>query len=149
MRSRQWKAHYKPSKTIKAIVLRGRPLQEILAIVILIVPLITGHRESSDLLRGNKGATLQVTPKIPVTEGQLHKVVVMTRPSGGNNYNHDRGVKPSTTTRPSGNNNNSQSTLTGSTLNQVESHEVICFRCGKKGPMSKYCPDPHRCLWHK
>ena len=59
-------------------MLRGRPLQEILAIVILIVPLITGHRESSDLLRGNKGATLQVTPKIPVTEGRLHKVVVMT-----------------------------------------------------------------------
>ena len=78
MRSRQWKAHYKLSKTIKAIVPRDRPLQEILAIVILIILLITGRRESSNLLRGNKGATLWVTPYILVTEGQLHKVVVMT-----------------------------------------------------------------------
>ena len=60
------------------IVLRGRPLQEILAIVILIIPLITRHQESSDLLRGNEGATFRVTPNIIVTEGQLHKVVVMT-----------------------------------------------------------------------
>ena len=30
------------------------------------------------LLRGNKGATLWVTPNILVTEGQLHEVVVMT-----------------------------------------------------------------------
>ena len=38
-------------------------------------------------------------------------------PSGGNNYNCDRGVKRSTTTRPSGNNNNIWSTPTGSILN--------------------------------
>ena len=67
-----------------------------------------------------------------------------TRPSGGNNYNCDRGVKPSMTTRPSSNNNNVWSTPTGSTPNQVESHDVICFRCGKKGHMSKYCPNPPR-----
>ena len=60
------------------IVPRGQPLREILAIVILIIPLITRRQELSDLLRGNKGATLRVTPNIPVTEGQLHKVVVMT-----------------------------------------------------------------------
>ena len=40
--------------------------------------LITGRRESSDLLRGNNGATLWVTPNILVTEGQLHEVVIMT-----------------------------------------------------------------------
>ena len=57
---------------------RDRLLREILAIVILIILLITGHRESSNLLRGNKGATLRVTPNILVTEGQLHEVVVMT-----------------------------------------------------------------------
>ena len=45
-------------------------------------------------------------------------------------------------THPSGNNNNVQSDPTGSTPNRVESHEVICFRCGKKGHMPKYCPDP-------
>ena len=66
------------------------------------------------------------------------------RPSGGNNYNHDKGVKPSTTTCPSGNNNNVWSTPTGSTPNRVESHDMICFRCGKRGHMSKYCPDPPR-----
>ena len=49
-------------------------------------------------------------------------------PSGGNNYNRDKGVKPSTMTCPSGNNNNVQSTPTGSTPNRVESHNVICFR---------------------
>ena len=59
-------------------MLRDQPLQEILAIVILIILLITGRRESSDLLRGNKGATLRVTPNIFMTEGQLHEVVVMT-----------------------------------------------------------------------
>ena len=32
------------------------------------------------------------------------------RPSGGNNYNRDNGVKPSLTIRPSGNNNNIRST---------------------------------------
>ena len=63
-------------------------------------------------------------------------------PSGGNNYNCDKGVKPSMMTHPSGNNNNVQSTPTGSTPNRVESHDLICFRCGKKGHMSKYCPDP-------
>ena len=60
------------------IVPRDQPLREILAIVVLIMPLITGCRESSDLLRGNKGATLRVTHNISVTEGQLHEVVVMT-----------------------------------------------------------------------
>ena len=78
VRSRQWKARYKLSKTIKVIMLRDWPLREILAIVILIIPLITGHWESSDLLRGNKRTTLWVTPNIPVTEGRLHEVVVMT-----------------------------------------------------------------------
>ena len=57
---------------------RDRPLREILAIVILIILLITECQELSSLLRGNKGATLRVTPNIPVTEGQLHEVVVMT-----------------------------------------------------------------------
>ena len=78
MRSRQWKAHYKLSKTIKAIVPRDRLLREILAIVILIILLITERQESSGLLRGNKRATLRVTPNILVTKGQLHEVVVMT-----------------------------------------------------------------------
>ena len=45
------------------------------------------------------------------------------RPSGGNNYNRNKGVKPSTTIRPSSNNNNVRSTP-----NRVESHNVICFR---------------------
>ena len=62
-------------------------------------------------------------------------------PSGGNNYNCDRGVKPSTTTCPSGNNNNN----IWSTPNRVESHDVIWFRCGKKGHMLKYHPDPTWC----
>ena len=57
---------------------RDQPLREILAIVIFIILLITECQESSSLLRGNKGATLWVTPNIPVTEGQLHEVVVMT-----------------------------------------------------------------------
>jgi hypothetical protein len=57
------------------------------------------------------------------------------RPSGGNNYNRDRGAKLSMTTRPSGNNNNIRSAPTGSTPNRMESHDVICFRCGKKGHM--------------
>ena len=39
-------------------------------------------------------------------------------------------------------NNNSWSAPTGTTPNQVESHEVIHFRCGKKGHMSKYCLNP-------
>ena len=60
------------------IVPRHQPLREILAIVILIILLITGHRVLSNLLRGDKGATLRVTPNILVTEGQLHEVVVMT-----------------------------------------------------------------------
>ena len=98
----------------------------------------------SNSLRGKQGATHQVTPKVPETEVQLHELVVMT---------HETAlaaaiiitVKPSIMTCPSSNNNNNnnnQSTSTGSTLYHGASHELICFRCGKKGHMLKECPEP-------
>ena len=51
LRLRQWKAHCKLSKIIKAIMLRSQTLREILVVVLLIVPLITGHHKSSNSLR--------------------------------------------------------------------------------------------------
>lgn len=46
------------------------------------------------------------------------------------------------TTCPSSGNNNNQSAPTGSTPNCGAPHDLICFRCGKKGHMSKEYPEP-------